>query len=98
MNSTALVIALILMDGPTWGYNIWQKGQKELGINIPHGSLYRTLQRMENDGLVTSAPYEGQSTNRSKEYRLTPKGEELIRAEINEMDNIVQWAREQFGE
>ena len=75
-------LLLSLAEEPAHGYQLIEKlarfGLEELA---PDPTLiYRTLRRMEQDGLVTSKWVPGESGPAKRLYRLTPEGEELLHA------------------
>jgi len=74
-------LLLILSEGPQHGYSLMDElaRRKLLGGDVDVGNLYRSLRRMEMEGLVESAWSErGDGPNR-RVYRITPRGTELLR-------------------
>ena len=73
------VIAL----GPVHGYAIAQRlEQVSRGVvQVPEGSLYPALHRLENRGLLTSDWKETETGREAKFYRLTRKGRRQLAAE-----------------
>lgn len=73
---------LSLAEEPAHGYELIEK-LASLGLEdlAPDPTVvYRTLRRMERDGLVTSEWVPGESGPARRLYRLTQEGEELLHA------------------
>ena len=78
-----LLILQIVAAGPIHGYAIAQRLQQISCdvVQVPQGSLYPALHRLENRGLLT-AEWKASDTGReSKFYRLTPKGRRQLKEE-----------------
>lgn len=75
-------LLLSLAEQPSHGYELIERltgiGLEELAPDPT--VVYRTLRRMERDGLVTSEWIPGESGPARRLYRLTPEGEELLHA------------------
>jgi DNA-binding PadR family transcriptional regulator len=56
------------------------------------GTLYRGLRRMVDLGLIEPAPKAPEDTQR-KDYRITPLGLEVARAESRRLESLVEIAR-----
>lgn len=74
-------LLLLLSEGPQHGYSLIEElgKRKLLGGEVDIGNLYRTLRRMEGEGLVASAWSEPGSGPNKRVYQITPRGEELLR-------------------
>jgi PadR family transcriptional regulator PadR len=78
-----LLILKIVALGPVHGYAIAQRLQQVSRdvVQVPQGSLYPALHRLENRGLLT-ADWKMSDTGRdAKFYRLTPKGRSQLKEE-----------------
>jgi transcriptional regulator len=78
-----LLILKIVALGPIHGYAIAQRLQQVSRdvVQVPQGSLYPALHRLENRGLL-AADWKGTETGReAKFYRLTRKGRTTLDAE-----------------
>ena len=51
-------------------------------IDIPQGSLYPALYRLEHQGLVTATWGESENNRKAKYYRLTPAGHRRLSDEV----------------
>ena len=73
-------LLLLLKEGPKHGYSLMEElgKRKLLGQDVDVGNLYRTLRRMEGEGLVESA-WSEQSTGPNKRiYQITSNGDESL--------------------
>ncbi len=91
-------ILLSLLDGPKHGYAIMKEvDERTQGeVQLPPGTLYRSLQKMRRQGLVEMldepAP-DGIHDTRRRSYRLTSLGADSARAEAERLDRLVAMAR-----
>src|SRR5919108_2954324 len=78
-----LLILKVVATGPVHGYAIARRlGQASRGVvQVPEGSLYPALRRLENRGLL-AADWKATETGReAKFYRLTRKGRAQLETE-----------------
>jgi PadR family transcriptional regulator PadR len=78
-----LLILQVVSAGPVHGYAIAQRLQliSRDVVQVPQGSLYPALHRLENRGLLT-ADWKTSDTGRdSKFYKLTAKGRKQLKQE-----------------
>ena len=78
-----LLILKILAFGAVHGYAIAQRLQQISGdiVQVPGGSLYPALHRLENRGFLKSEWKETETGRDAKFYRLTKKGRTHLEAE-----------------
>ena len=78
-----LLILKIVALGPVHGYAIAQRLQQVSRdvVQVPQGSLYPALHRLENRDLLTADWKETESGREAKFYRLTRKGRAQLEAE-----------------
>jgi PadR family transcriptional regulator PadR len=69
-----LCVLAMVIDVETHGYAIAQKLEQEGIPNVKGGTLYPLLNRLEQDGLVTTRWAAGPSGPGRKLYRVTPTG------------------------
>lgn len=71
-----LLIFKVVALGPVHGYAIAQRLQQVSRdvVQVPQGSLYPALHRLENRGLLSAAWKATESGREAKFYRLTRKG------------------------
>jgi PadR family transcriptional regulator PadR len=75
--------------GPLHGYGVLLRIQQisKAALQIPQGSLYPALYRLEHRGLIRSQWGESENNRRSKFYRLTAAGRKRLTAKT------ADWAR-----
>ena len=78
-----LLILKIVALGPVHGYAIAQRLQSVSDdvVQVPQGSLYPALHRLENRALLAADWKATESGREAKFYRLTKKGREQLDAE-----------------
>jgi len=78
-----LLILKIAALGPVHGYGIAQRLQQISRdvVQVPQGSLYPALHRLENRGLLIADWKETETGREAKFYRLTRKGRAQLEAE-----------------
>jgi PadR family transcriptional regulator PadR len=78
-----LLILKIVGLGPVHGYSIAQRLQQVSRdvVQVPQGSLYPALHRLENRGLLAADWSETESGRDAKFYRLTRKGRAQLDAQ-----------------
>jgi len=78
-----LLILKIVALGPVHGYGIAQRLQQVSRdvVQVPQGSLYPALHRLENRGLLAAEWTETETGRDAKFYRLTRKGKSQLSAE-----------------
>jgi PadR family transcriptional regulator len=79
-----MLILKVLATGPRHGYAVAQRiGQVSRALlQVPQGSLYPALHRLENRGLVAAAWAQTESGRDAKVYRLTAKGRRRLGEEM----------------
>ncbi|MGD0544946.1 MAG: PadR family transcriptional regulator [Candidatus Acidiferrales bacterium] len=84
-----LLILKVVALGPVHGYAIAQRLQQVSRdvVQVPQGSLYPALHRLENRGLLTADWKETDTGREAKFYRLTRKGRAQLESEA------VSWER-----
>ena len=78
-----LLILQVVAGGSIHGYAIAQRLQliSRDVVQVPQGSLYPALHRLENRGLLTADWKMSDTGRESKFYRLTPQGRKQLKAE-----------------
>ena len=83
--SLDLLVLSVLMDGPQYGYRIGQqlrKSSREL-VNVPAGTLYPLLHRLEDDRLIKSK-WDSGTGRRRKWYELTAAGHRRLQQQARQ--------------
>jgi DNA-binding PadR family transcriptional regulator len=91
-------ILLALADDDRHGYAILQEVARRTGgeLKLGAGTLYRSIQRMLEDGLVVERrerPAPEEDDERRRYYRITPLGIAVARAEAARLAALVRMAR-----
>lgn len=89
---------MALADTDRHGYAIIQDVAQRTGdhLRLGAGTLYRSLQRMLEQGLIVETgdrPDPESDDERRRYYRITPYGESVARAEARRLTELVRLAR-----
>jgi PadR family transcriptional regulator PadR len=86
-----LLILKVVAFGPVHGYAIAQRlEQVSRGIvQVPEGSLYPALHRLENRGLLAADWKETETGREAKFYRLTRKGHKQLATEAADWQRLI---------
>jgi len=92
-------ILLALADQPRHGYAIMQDvAERTSGeIRVGAGTLYRSIQRMLEQGLILERrqrPAPALDDERRRYYQITPFGEAVARAEARRLAEMLKLARQ----
>jgi DNA-binding PadR family transcriptional regulator len=90
-----LLVLSMLSAGERHGYGIRQDVLEHTGgrIELEAGNLYRTIRRLEQDGLVDESgrrPAIESDDERRRYYRLTPFGRKVLAAELERVRDLVR--------
>jgi PadR family transcriptional regulator PadR len=87
-----LLILKIVALGPVHGYAIAQRLQQVSRdvVQVPQGSLYPALHRLENRALLASDWQDTDSGREAKFYRLTRKGRARLDAETASWQRLTE--------
>jgi PadR family transcriptional regulator, regulatory protein PadR len=87
-----LLILKVVALGPVHGYAIAQRLQQVSRdvVQVPQGSLYPALHRLENRGLLTADWKETETGREAKFYRLTRKGRARLEAEAASWQRLTE--------
>ncbi|MCA9500801.1 MAG: PadR family transcriptional regulator [Nitrospirales bacterium] len=87
----ALILA-ILREGNKYGREIRDECETRAGHNVPLGSLYTTLSRMEEKGLIrshTEKSSAGRGGNRRNYYQITGAGQIALSEYVQKSDYLL---------
>ncbi len=86
-----LLLLAVLESGPAHGYLIIEALRDRSGgaFDLPEGTIYPALHRLEVDGLLSS-DWSGPSGRRRRVYRLTPQGAQVL---VRRQEEWRQFAR-----
>lgn len=93
-----LHILLVLSEGERHGYAVKREVEQRTNgvVKLGPGTLYESIQRMVERGLIDEAPRKHQrpsDQSQRRYYRLTPFGERVLRAEVTRLAEIVECAQ-----
>ena len=91
-------ILMALSEADRHGYAIIQDVADRTGgtVRLSPGTLYRSIQRMLEDGLlveIDDRPDPEEDDERRRYYRITPFGRNVARAEAQRLIDLVKMAR-----
>lgn len=92
----ALLILAVLEEGPSHGYRIMRTLQERTGGQVPQsqGTLYVTLQALEERGLIRSSWSQGEGGRERRHCEITQAGIEhlaAMRAQQRRMHSALNW-------
>jgi PadR family transcriptional regulator, regulatory protein PadR len=87
-----LLILKIIAIGPVHGYAIAQRLEQisRGAVQVPEGSLYPALHRLENRALLAADWKETETGREAKFYRLTRKGQKQLAAETAGWQRLIE--------
>ena len=87
-----LLILKVIALGPVHGYAIAQRLQQVSRdvVQVPQGSLYPALHRLENRSLLTADWKETETGREAKFYRLTRKGRAQLESEASSWHRLAE--------
>jgi DNA-binding PadR family transcriptional regulator len=95
-------VLVALAHEPRHGYAIAREVEEltDGRISMGPGTLYGSLQRMSERGLIAESPNPGEDglhAERRRYYRITPLGEAALHAEAGRLSRAVALVRERTG-
>jgi PadR family transcriptional regulator, regulatory protein PadR len=93
-----LLLGVLHGSGPAHGYAliVALREQSDGAFDLPEGTVYPALHRLERDGLVASA-WDPGAARRRRVYRLTPRGAEALVAKRQQWRTFAQGVRAIIG-
>jgi DNA-binding PadR family transcriptional regulator len=96
--TATLHILLAVSDEDRHGYAIIQDVEVRTNgaLRLSAGTLYRSIQRMLEDGLIVEPrerPSPAEDDERRRYYRITPLGRAVAKAEVRRLADLVRMAR-----
>lgn len=85
-----LLILKVVALGPVHGYAIAQRLEQvsQYVVQVPQGSLYPALHRLENRGLLTAEWKDTESGREAKFYSMTKKGRNQLEREAADWERL----------
>ena len=89
-----LLLATLRPTGPVHGYGLIVAMRDGSGgvFDLPEGTVYPALHRLERDGAVESA-WDTEAARRRRVYRLTPAGEAALAAKQTQWTTFAKGVR-----
>lgn len=87
-----LLILKVVALGPVHGYAVAQRLQQVTRdvVQVPQGSLYPALHRLENRGLLAANWKETETGREAKYYELTRKGRAQLETETADWQRLAE--------
>jgi DNA-binding PadR family transcriptional regulator len=88
-------ILFALAEGEKHGYAIMKEVENVSGgqFTMGPGTLYTTIQRLLEQGLIEETSTSSDSERRRRYYRLLRRGRDIFEAELNRMESLVRSAQ-----
>lgn len=85
-----LMVLKAVSLGPLHGYGVLLRIEQISGnrLEIPQGSLYPALYRLEHEGWIASEWGQSENNRKAKYYRLTAAGRKRLRAETEKWNHM----------
>jgi DNA-binding PadR family transcriptional regulator len=97
LQSRDFLILFVLSDGPLHGYGILKALEEAPGgaVHFDPANLYRSLRRLERDGLVAEVDpgQDDDVEDRRRSFTLTTLGSEVLAAEARRLSRLAEAAR-----
>ncbi len=89
----AVYYILLSLTKPMHGYGIMQNVEKLSGgrVHLAAGTLYGAISTMLERGWISARP--GEKDSRKKEYVIHPRGQKILRAEYERLQELVRSGR-----
>ncbi len=88
--NTETIILAILMKGDSYGYAVLKSINDQGGgiFDLKDATIYTTIKRMENDGLITTYWGDDTQTARRKYYHITEEGKKNYQERLEEWNKV----------
>ena len=75
-----MIVLAAMVDGPAHGYGVIQEIKRRSGgaFDLPEGTIYPTLHRLEKAGYLASHWTTAQSGRKRRVYKMTRRGERAL--------------------
>jgi DNA-binding PadR family transcriptional regulator len=90
-----LHILLVLSEGERHGYAVKQEVESRTDgvVKMGPGTLYESIQRMVENGLIRESPRQKGGQAQRRYYRITAFGRRVLQAEVSRLEQVVEHAR-----
>lgn len=83
-------VLLALSGGPLHGYGVMKRAEQDSGLVMGPGTVYGSLQRLEDAGWVRATEPEGNEPRRGRVFHLTGRGREALAAEARRIARLAR--------
>lgn len=90
-------VLLALSDGPLHGYGVMRRVEDESGIRMGPGTVYGTIQRLEDRGLVQDMGEDQEDSRRRRRFGLSAEGRAVLRNEVVRIHRLADLTRPLAG-
>ena len=87
-------VLLALSQGPLHGYAVMKRVEEDSGLRMGPGTVYGSLQRLEDSGFVSVGAKDNRDTRRGRLFELTGEGRRALDVEVNRLARLSRMARE----
>jgi DNA-binding PadR family transcriptional regulator len=91
---SGVLVLVSLSDGPKHGYAIMADVEAGTGRPMGPGTLYATLARLEERGLIEALP----PVDRRRPYRLTAIGAAVLSEQLKDLEAFARMGLKRLGE
>lgn len=86
-----MLVLKTLLPGPAHGHTIAHaiEHSSDEVLQVEHGSLYPSLHRLEELGMIASFWGTSENNRKAKYYRITPKGKDHLITERSRWESLV---------
>ena len=87
-----MLVLKTLLSGPAHGHTVAHSIEhySDEVLQVEHGSLYPSLHRLEDQGLIVSFWGTSENNRKAKYYRISPAGRDHLASERNRWESLVQ--------
>ncbi|HEX9885949.1 MAG TPA: PadR family transcriptional regulator [Longimicrobiales bacterium] len=88
LTSSVLHVLLALSRGPVHGYGVLRRVEEDSGLRMGPGTIYGTLGRLQDAGLVEDAGEDREDPRRGRRFAITPAGRDILQAEAERIRRL----------
>ena len=99
LGRTSRLILTVLAKGPAHGYAViaWVHEVSGGAERLPVGSVYGSMDKLEQQGLIEHAFDEVEQGRTRRNFRITEVGHQRLVAEVSQLESEVAAARQAIG-
>lgn len=93
LTPAVLHVLIALSDGPLHGYGVMRRVEEDSGLRMGPGTVYGTIERLEDAGLVQDAGEDESDPRRRRLFEVTCRGREVLQDEIVRIRRLAELTR-----